>query len=140
MKSRGIYAFLCATLMGGIFLAWVLIVTPAQLSKRKQVNIRGFNQIHDVAHWDLNHDMLWGYYFTNNGRVPLRLISAGMSVFGYREVDIRKEGDLWWLHMECSQTNSLDGLSARDIRFQRIAGLIFNSKYDGWDVGPLPKK
>lgn len=139
-RRRFVITLLILALFFGVCAAWVGIVTPGELSKRKEINSGGFNHIRNTSNWDLNDDMLWGYYFINGSKFPLVLISWFLPVFGYRTVDIteRKENKMWWLHSERIQTNTLDSLSTRDVRFQRLAKLAFNSDYDGWDVGPTP--
>lgn len=120
-------------------LFYILHVSPKQIEDRRRINEAGFTQIEKSTDWDIKSNMLWGYFFTNKYKTPLEILSVPLRIFGYRTVDVRydKEGQVWWLHTEKIQINSLEELSVRDVRFKRIASLVFSSDYDGWDVGKV---
>jgi hypothetical protein len=118
--------------------AWVLTVTPTEKRDRAKINSRGFEYMAANTPWNLEKEMLWGYFFTNKSRLPLGFLAEVLKLVGYRFVDVSfdDEKQFWWLHMERGEIQNLDSLSVRDVRLARFAKLVGFSDYDGWDVGP----
>jgi hypothetical protein len=141
MRRRKILlALLALVILLGVATAWVAHVPPEDLARAKEANAAVFDRVRSSTDWNLEGDLLWGYFFTSGSKAPLVLLSWVLPLFGYRTVDftLQEDGKLWWLHSEHIQTNSLESISLRDVRFNRLAGFLFNSDFDGWDVGRAP--
>ena len=124
----------------GASTAWVAYVPAGDLARVKQSNAGVLNRVRSSTDWNLGGDLLWGYFFVNSRKAPLVVLSRVLPAFGYRTVDLtlQEDGKLWWLHSERIHTNSLESISIREVRFNRLARLFFNSDFDGWDVGRAP--
>lgn len=102
-----------------------------------------FSSISHDTKWDMSHDMLWGYFFTNPSRQRLEVASEDLSRLGYRVVSIYlsdkkslTEPDLWWLHVERVETHSVASLFQRNAELSSFARKHGLATYDGMDVGP----
>jgi len=102
-----------------------------------------FANISQKTTWDMSHDMLWGYFFTNSTRQPLEKASNDLARSGYRVVQIYprekkspKDPDLWWLHVERVETHSVASLFQRNAELSLFAKRHGLDTYDGMDVGP----
>ena len=103
-----------------------------------------FANIHKNMKWDLSHDMLWGYFFTNRSRQPLDSAAKDLAKQGYRVVDVflsvkdrPTDSDLWWLHVERVETHSIESLDKRNTELAVFAQRHALDSYDGMDVGPV---
>ena len=102
-----------------------------------------FARIRATTKWDIDHDMVWGYFFVAGSEMPLSNLSARLKSDGYRVVDdmgLRAEGGQSWLHVEKVETHTVDSLNKRDHELCDLAAKFPNTKYDGMDVGPVNKK
>lgn len=133
MKKRVIASLVILTCL---FSAWLCVVTPSQRDDRAKENQGVFETIKKDTKWNMNADMLYGYFFINKRETPLRALGFILSLVGHRVVDISEdERSEYWLHVEKLQSHDLHTISTKEVRLKRI-GSIFFSEYDGWDVGP----
>lgn len=102
-----------------------------------------FERIADQTTWDMSHDMLWGYFFTNDNEVALHTAASELVNMGYSKVDIFQadqedggEPNTWVLHVERVETHNVDSLAKRGIEFDEFAARHGLTSYDGMDVGP----
>ena len=88
--------------------------------------------------WDVDSDLLWGYFFTGEEDALNRLSEMLLSM-NYRLVEVRpdEQDRGYWLHVERVETHSPDSLHERNQELARIAE-TFMVNYDGMDVGPAP--
>ncbi len=119
------------------FVAWLYIVTPSQQKLRADVNRHVFDSIKKDSGWDMQKPMLYGFFFTGDHEVQLKVLGFLLRLGGHRVVEVSKdtENEFYWLHVERNQVHDLDSISRKDVRLSRI-GAICMSAYDGWDVGP----
>lgn len=98
-----------------------------------------FAQIRSNTDWDVDAEMLWGYFFTNEDRKALQTVADLLAVDGYRIVEIRpdEQNDYFWLHVEKVETHSSETLHERNQTFYRLADKYGLRSYDGMDVGPV---
>ncbi|MGD0843567.1 MAG: ribonuclease E inhibitor RraB [Geobacteraceae bacterium] len=115
--------------------------TRAQESSRREMNARAFSGMRSETKWNLEGDMLWGFFFTNPTKPALEPVAKQLEKMGYRIVDIylddKKEN--WWLHVEKIETHNVDSLTRREEELSEIALKSNPGSYDGWDVGPVLK-
>lgn len=102
--------------------------------------IEMFEAIAEQTDWDMNEEMLWGYFFTDDSKDKLLACSERLAGMGYQMVDI-SEGDEaddpLTLHVEKIEVHSPDSLDQRNHELAAIAQELGLSSYDGMDVGPI---
>lgn len=93
--------------------------------------------------WDVNGNMLWGYFFTGPNKGDLEKIGAELGFIGYHLVEIREcestssQGSAeWQLHVERVEFQTVDTLLSRNTQFEDLASRYRDIIYDGMDVGP----
>jgi hypothetical protein len=111
---------------------------PAQ--ERRDRLVEAFTNMRTQTKWNLEGDMLWGFFFTNHTRGPLAPVAKHLAEKGYRVVDIYldDERENWWLHVEKIEVHSVDSLLKREAELTELAAQHGLGSYDGWDVGPVP--
>jgi hypothetical protein len=96
-----------------------------------------FEGMRAQAPWDVDSDLLWGYFFTGEDQDALNRLSEKLVSLGYRLVEIRPDENApgFWLHVERVETHSPDSLHERN---QELYGMAdeYSVNYDGMDVGP----
>jgi hypothetical protein len=102
-----------------------------------------FANIQSETPWDINGNMLWGYFFTSSNDSELEKFGAELANAGYHLVEIHElESDdpqaapEWQLHVERVEPHTVDTLYARNMQLEALAGRYENVIYDGMDVGP----
>jgi len=120
------------------------ITFTVQRRERKAIDATVFAAMRKNP-WDLNGDLLWGYYFTNGAKWPLRFDAWALGLLGYKTVAIDRDEkkDFWWLHVEKVERHTLDSMASRNVRLSWFGRVVGFSVYDGWDVGQVgfnPKK
>jgi hypothetical protein len=91
------------------------------------------------AGWDTEHDLLWGYFFTDPEPGKLRPLAAKLQEDGYRFVDLYRTDDksTYFLHVERVETHSPLSLDRRNQELNAVAEKYGVESYDGMDVGPV---
>jgi hypothetical protein len=121
--------------LGGL----VLICSPCSedgmIEKAQLVEM--FEGMRAQAPWDVDSDLLWGYFFTGEDRDVLNRLSEKLVSLSYRLVEIRPDENEpgFWLHVERVETYSPDSLHERNQELYRMAD-EYSVNYDGMDVGP----
>ena len=115
-----------------------------QRRERREIDATEFEAMRKNP-WDLNGDLLWSYFFTNEAKWPLEFDAQVLRIVGYKTVDIYHDEtkDFWWLHVERVERLTLDSMAGRNVRLTWLGKLFGGSVYDGWDVGQVgrtPKK
>jgi len=93
--------------------------------------------------WDVNSDLLWGYFFKDPDEEKLRPLSKHLEAANYRLVDVAHfDGDKderagYVLHVEKVETHSAISLAKRNQEFRDLAAKFAVESYDGWDVGKV---
>ena len=92
--------------------------------------------------WDLDGDMLWGYFFTDPDPKKLEPVAKHLSESGYRVVSIYPADDksIHWLHVERVEHHTPKTLFARNQELEAVATKFRIATYDGMDVGPVAPK
>jgi Regulator of ribonuclease activity B len=105
---------------------------------KKSQLIQMFEGMRTEAQWDVDSDLLWGYFFTDRDKKKLNQLAKKLVSLGYRLVELRPgENDpAFWLHVEKVETHSPDTLHKRNQEFYRMAD-EYRVHYDGMDVGPV---
>ena len=102
-----------------------------------------FDNIATKTKWNMNGDMLWGYFFTDANRASLEAASKKLEAQGYRFVDLFQPEDdgkalpYFFLHVERVETHSVDSLYNRNTELEAFARENGLDTYDGMDVGPV---
>lgn len=101
-----------------------------------------FVNIQQNTKWDIQGNLLWGYFFTDPDPDKLKPLAETLASSGHRVVDIYETDDksTWFLHVEREETHSPESLFQKNADFYRLADEYCVESYDGMDVGPiLPK-
>jgi len=82
-----------------------------------------FQRMRSDAGWDVDAELLWGYFFTGESKRALKAVQDGLAAQGYRFVELRRdeEGPFFWLHVERVETHSPQTLHARSQAFHQLA-------------------
>jgi len=100
--------------------------------------IEMFEDMRARAPWDVDSDLLWGYFFSGDDRDALCRLSEKLVSLDYRLVEIRTDENQpgFWLHVEKVETHSADSLHERNQELYRMADEHCVT-YDGMDVGTV---
>jgi len=92
--------------------------------------------------WDVDGEMLWGYFFFDPDTNKLERVSQRLIASGYRLVQIYPTDDKssCVLHVERVEKHTPQSLHARNGEFERLADEFNLECYDGMDVGPVMSK
>ena len=98
-----------------------------------------FGSMRRDAPWNIDGDLLWGYFFTDPDQQQLDAVARRLVKAGYRKVSIylTEDGSASVLHVERVETHTPDTLHARNQELYRLAAEVGISSYDGMDVGPV---
>ena len=101
-----------------------------------------FTNMRTKTKWDLDGDMLWGYFFTDHDPKKFEPIAKHLSEIGYRVVSIYPADDnsIHWLHVERVEHHTAKTLHARNQELNALATKFGIEDYDGMDVGPVTPK
>jgi hypothetical protein len=113
-----------------------------QVKGRREMNEHAFAGMRAKTKWNLESDMLWGFFFTNPTQEPLVPVGRALEKAGYRLVDIYQDDQKinWWLHVEKIEVHSVDSLTQREYELVAVAEKAGLGSFDGWDVGPVAKE
>ena len=91
--------------------------------------------------WDIDGELLWGYYFTDPDPKKLRPLADHLSNNGYHFVGIYPddEGKIFFLHVERVEYHTPQSLNQRNQEFYKLARQFKLISYDGMDVGRISK-
>jgi len=91
--------------------------------------------------WDIDGEMLWGYFFTDPTVDKLKNVVGPLVRGGYRFVSIYEARDKssHVLHVDRFEKHTPATLYARNAELYRIAEEFGLESYDGMDVGPVLK-
>jgi hypothetical protein len=96
------------------------------------------------APWNMEGDLLWGYYFTGTDKSVLEKAAKDLVGQGYRLAEIRLLDQAnnagvgtYQLHVERVEHHTPDSLFARNSQLYDFAASHGLATYDGMDVGPV---
>lgn len=91
--------------------------------------------------WNVDGDMLWGYFFADSDPRKLELLAEHLARCAYRVVGIHETDDesTFVLHVERVETHTPWTLDTRNAELEKLAGEFGLASYDGMDVGPATK-
>ena len=91
--------------------------------------------------WDIDGEMLWGYFFTDLDPKKLERVVQPLTNAGCRFVSIYETDDksTHFLHVERVEKHTAQTLHARNAEFYSLADQYGLESYDGMDVGPVEK-
>jgi len=97
-----------------------------------------FQNIRAKTKWNVDGDLLWGYFFMDPQPEKLRPLAAELAGSGYRVVNMypSRDGRVHVLHVERVETHSPQSLQDRNTQFYALAEKYGVASYDGMDVGP----
>jgi hypothetical protein len=98
-----------------------------------------FSNMRAKTKWDVDGDMLWGYFFTDLDPKKLERASQHLTQAGYRIVRIypTDDGSTHVLHVERIEKHTPQTLHARNGELEKLASEFALESYDGMDVGPV---
>jgi len=98
-----------------------------------------FANIREKTSWNVDGQMLWGYFFFDPNESKLQRLAETLTEQGYRIVGIEAtdDGDTYRLHAEKIEVHSPATLNARNEELQTLAKQFDVATYDGMDVGPV---
>ena len=101
-----------------------------------------FDGIREQTKWNIDGDMLWGYFFADIQTDRLKAVQRELEAKGYRFVDLYeteqdgKPSSVFMLHVEKVEAHTVDSLDTRNGEFDALAAKHGLQAYDGMDVGP----
>jgi hypothetical protein len=100
-----------------------------------------FQNMRAKTKWNIDGDLLWGYFFADPEPQKLRSLSDELTKAGYRYVDLHlaRNGSTHVLHVEKIETHTPQSLHQRNMELYRLAEKYGITSYDGMDVGPAPQ-
>ena len=104
-----------------------------------------FDGIRQQTKWNVDGDMLWGYFFADTKPDRLKAVQRELEKQGYRFVDLYeterdgKPSGEFMLHVEKVETHTVDSLDTRNGELDALAAKYGLHSYDGMDVGPAPE-
>jgi hypothetical protein len=98
-----------------------------------------FNNMRSQTAWNVEGDLLWGYFFFDPSPAKLKVLAQVLEKTGYKFANLYPSDDKTThvLHMEKIETHSPQSLFTRNEELQRVALAHTVASYDGMDVGPL---
>jgi hypothetical protein len=102
-----------------------------------------FDGIRHQTKWNIDGDMLWGYFFADKRKDRLKKAQHELEAQGYRFVDLYeieqdgKPSGVFMLHVEKVETHTVDSLDTRNGELDALAVKHRLQSYDGMDVGPV---
>jgi hypothetical protein len=98
-----------------------------------------FGNMRAKTKWNIDGDLLWGYFFFDRHQGKLRLLGQELQKSGYRLVNLYPSDDrsTYVLHVEKIEHHTPQTLHARNQEFYRLAEQNGIDSYDGMDVGPI---
>ena len=98
-----------------------------------------FKNMRSETKWNVDGDMLWGYFFFDPNPEKLKILEEELIKSGYHFVDIHKTDDKseYVLHIEKVETHTPKTLDRRNQELTALAEKYGIESYDGMDVGPV---
>ena len=98
-----------------------------------------FANMRAKTNWDVDGEMLWGYFFTDPDTNKLSRASERLTASGYRLVRIYPTDDksTHVLHVERVEKHTPQTLQTRNGELEKLAAEFGLEAYDGMDVGPV---
>lgn len=98
-----------------------------------------FESVRAQTDWDIDSDMLWGYFFTDPDAVKLETVAEELESMGFRPVSIGPSEDEthFSLHVEREERHTPASLYVLSQRLSEVAERHGLRSYDGVDVGPV---
>ena len=89
--------------------------------------------------WNVDGDLLWGYFFTDNDPYKLAPVAKYLSAEGYRIVQTYPTDDdtTHVLHVERIEHHTPHSLYDRNRELETVATSFHIASYDGMDVGAV---
>ncbi len=100
-----------------------------------------FSGIRAKTKWNLDGELLWGYFFTDANPKNLERLIQPLTDLDCRYVDIfeTEDGSTYFLHVERVEHHTTQTLHAQNQSFEKLADEFCIGSYDGMDVGPAPQ-
>ena len=97
-----------------------------------------FNNMRAKTKWNVDGNLLWGYFFFDPHAEKLRVIATELQKSGYRFVNLYPSDDktTYVLHVEKVETHTPKTLYQRNQELEQLAEKHDIASYDGMDVGP----
>ena len=97
-----------------------------------------FRNMRVKTKWNVDGDLLWGYFFMDPQPDKLRRLADHLSRMGYGPVNLypSPNGQTHVLHVKKLETHTPQSLHQRNMEFYRLADKFGIASYDGMDVGP----
>ena len=119
---------------------------PAQRTSPSQKTMITLEALEDMfanmranTKWDVDGELLWGYFFTDPDLKKLERLVQPLTNAGFHFVSIYETDDktTHFLHVERIEKHTPLTLHARNSEFYRLAEEYGLESYDGMDVGPV---
>jgi hypothetical protein len=126
-----------------ILLAAMLISTAVHATEKTMISLQSlqemFASMKVKTKWNLDGNMVWGYFFTDPDPKKLRQAGDALVESGYHLVDIYLSDDkrTYVLHVEKIEHHTPETLNQRNLEFYKLADQFHLGSYDGMDVGPV---
>ena len=96
-----------------------------------------FERMANKSGWNVDGDLLWGYFFTDHSKFKLEKAAGELEQLGYTIAELRKgeEEKVYILHIEEVTTHTPQSLNDRNEFLVNFARQHNIEVYDGYDVG-----
>jgi len=98
-----------------------------------------FKNMRSETKWNVDGDMLWGYFFFDPSPEKLNSLAEELKKTGYHFVNVHQTDDKssYVLHVENVETHTPATLDKRNHELTALAEKYGVECYDGMDVGPV---
>lgn len=98
-----------------------------------------FDDLRKETDWDVEGELMWGYYFTDPDTRKLEQAAQRLAAMGYQLVAIHaaEEESTNVLQVERAEKHTPKTLEARNSQLELFATEFGLESYDGMDVGPV---
>ena len=113
---------------------------PVEKTKLTLESLEGlFANMRSKSKWNVDGELLWGYFFTDPDPKKLERIVEPLTRAGYRFGSIYETDDksTHFLHVEKIERHTPQTLHDRNTELYRLAEEYDLESYDGMDVGPI---
>ena len=119
-----------------------VVEQPKPQEKKTEITLeqleKMFANMRSKSNWNVDGELLWGYFFTDPDPKKLELLVEALTRSGYRFGSIYETDDkhTHFLHVEKVEKHTPQTLHERNTELYRLAE-EYGLEYDGMDVGPV---
>jgi len=100
-----------------------------------------FENMRTKSKWNVDGELLWGYFFTDKSRKKLHRAAEALEKMGYETVGVFQDESktFYWLHVERVEKHDVNSLEKRNAELEKFAAEAGLESYDGMDACEVPQ-